>query len=84
MGGTSGSPLGREEGSRGTFMEWFLWRVFAFFRRAAKEGRSRRSEISYVLFSSRPQATYHRIYADSPLAFAFRIAVPSPPAGPFL
>ena len=52
MGGTSGSPLGREEGSRGTFMEWFPWRVFAFFRRAAKEGRSRRSEISFVLFPS--------------------------------
>ena len=48
MGGTSGSPLGREEGSRGTFMEWFPGRAFAFFRRAAKEGRSRRSEISLV------------------------------------
>ena len=48
MGGTSGSPLGREEGSRGTFMEWFPGRAFAFFRRAAKEGRSRRSETSLV------------------------------------
>ena len=34
-------------------MEWFPGRVFAFFRRAAKEGRSRRSEISLVLFPSR-------------------------------
>ena len=42
------SPLGREEGSRGTFMEWFPGRVFAFFRRAAKEGRSRRSETTLV------------------------------------
>ena len=33
-------------------MEWFPGRVFAFFRRAAKEGRSRRSEISLVLFPS--------------------------------
>ncbi len=48
MGGTSGSPLGREEGSRGTFMEWFPGRAFAFFRRAAKEGCSRRSETSLV------------------------------------
>ena len=46
------SPLGREEGSRGPFMEWFPGRVFAFFRRAAKEGRSRRSETSLVLFPS--------------------------------
>ena len=46
------SPLGREEGSRGTFMEWFPGRVFAFFRRAAKEGRSRRSETFLVLFPS--------------------------------
>ena len=29
-------------------MEWFPGRVFAFFRRAAKEGRSRRSETSLV------------------------------------
>ena len=34
-------------------MEWFPGRAFAFFRRAAKEGRSRRSEISLVLLSSR-------------------------------
>ena len=27
-------------------MEWFPGRVFAFFRRAAKEGRSRRSETT--------------------------------------
>ena len=47
------SPLGREEGPRGTFMEWFPGRVFAFFRRAAKEGRSRGSETSLVLSSSR-------------------------------
>ena len=33
-------------------MEWFPGRVFAFFRRAAKEGRSRRSETSLVLFPS--------------------------------
>jgi len=44
---------GRE--SRGDRLEIGpLWRVFAFFRRAAKEGRSRRSEISLVLLSSPP------------------------------
>ena len=51
-GSNGAEPLGREEGSRGTFMEWFPGRVFAFFRRAAKEGRSRRSETSLVLFPS--------------------------------
>ena len=35
-------------------------RVFAFFRRAAKEGRSRRSEISLVLFSSPPRRVFLR------------------------
>ena len=39
-------------------MEWFPGRVFAFFRRAAKEGRSRRSETSLVLFSSPPQRVF--------------------------
>ena len=78
------SPLGREEGSRGTFMEWFPGRVFAFFRRAAKEGRSRRSEISLVLLSSPPQRTNLQSSTDSPFASAFRSLVPSPPAGLFL
>ena len=40
----------RELASRA--MEWFPGRAFAFFRRAAKEGRSRRSEGSLVLFPS--------------------------------
>ena len=38
----------------------FPGRAFAFFRRAAKEGRSRRSEMSLVLSSSPPQRTILR------------------------
>ena len=65
-------------------MEWFPGRVFAFFRRAAKEGRSRRSEISLVLLSSPPQRTNLQSSTDSPFASAFRSVVPSPPAAYFL
>lgn len=78
------SPLGREEGYRGTFMEWFPGRVFAFFRRAAKEGRSRRSERTFVLSPSPPQRAILRASADSPLVSTLRFPVPSPPAGFFL
>ena len=47
MVGNLGFPtIGREEGSRGTFMEWFPWRAFACFRRAAKEGHARRHVTS--------------------------------------
>ena len=41
---------------------WSPWRVFAFFRRAAKEGRSRRSEISFVLSPSPPQRAILRAF----------------------
>ena len=57
-GSNGAEPLGREEGSRGTFMEWFPGRAFAFFRRAAKEGRSRRSETAFVQTSVPAVANY--------------------------
>ena len=86
-----GNPMGAEPSwssgreSRGDRLEIGpLWRVFAFFRRAAKEGRSRRSEISLVLLSSPPQRTNLQSSTDSPFASAFRSVVPSPPAAYFL
>ena len=80
-GSNGAEPLGREEGPRGTFMEWFPGRVFAFFRRAAKEGRSRRSEISPVQPPVPPQRAILRASADSPFVSASFFPVPSPPAG---
>ena len=41
-------------------------------------------ETALVLFPSRPQAANIQTSADSPLVFANRSAVLSPPAGPFL
>ena len=84
-GSNGAEPLGREEGSRGTFMEWFPGR-FLFpisfplkemgSRRSAKSPRPNHRPRRSGQFSERP--------ADSPFVSAIRPLDPSPPAGPFL
>ena len=83
MGGTRGSPLGREEGPGGPLWNGPPAVSFPHFFSAKRNGVARRRNAP-VLFPSRPQAASLRPPANSPLVIACRPAVPSPPAGLFL